>query len=291
MTPVRSELGRVYRLGPHTLLCGDATDWRRTITAGVARGDEVIGCLVYDPPWDAEPGLERSDVTRPGMSALVFTDAKRLGQAVAAWGPPTWLFTWDTAAPHSLGEHRPLQQSKHCLWYGELDRYDRDATLWGEPPPAKANPGTLFTPDPGGRRLTDVYRCSLRWLLAGAPHPHMKPAGWITCLIGNTSSGDVIDPYAGAGTTMVAAHRLGRRAYMVEIDPSYCDVIRARWHALARLHGDDPGPDALDPDDVCPAADLRVAEDLGRAHRVQARRRQLTPPSGPAELDLTGPIA
>jgi DNA modification methylase len=35
----------------------------------------------------------------------------------------------------------------------------------------------------------------------------------------------ILDPFAGPGSTMVACERLGRRAWMVEIEPRYCDVI------------------------------------------------------------------
>jgi DNA modification methylase len=43
--------------------------------------------------------------------------------------------------------------------------------------------------------------------------------------------GDVYDPFLGSGTTMVAAHRLGRRAYGCELEPRYCDVILRRAEA------------------------------------------------------------
>lgn len=38
----------------------------------------------------------------------------------------------------------------------------------------------------------------------------------------------VLDAFAGSGTTLVAAHRTGRRGYGVEIDPIYCDLIVRR---------------------------------------------------------------
>ena len=39
----------------------------------------------------------------------------------------------------------------------------------------------------------------------------------------------VLDCFGGTGTTMIAAERLGRKCYMMELDPHYCDVIIARW--------------------------------------------------------------
>ena len=39
----------------------------------------------------------------------------------------------------------------------------------------------------------------------------------------------VFDPFAGSGSTLIACEQLGRRCFMVEIDPRYADVIRRRY--------------------------------------------------------------
>lgn len=43
---------------------------------------------------------------------------------------------------------------------------------------------------------------------------------------------DVYDPFAGSGTTIIAAEQLGRRCYAMELEPAYCDVIVTRWENL-----------------------------------------------------------
>lgn len=48
---------------------------------------------------------------------------------------------------------------------------------------------------------------------------------------------NVFDPFLGSGTTMAAAHVLGRTGYGIEISPAYCDVILRRMQELA---GDEP---------------------------------------------------
>jgi DNA modification methylase len=53
-------------------------------------------------------------------------------------------------------------------------------------------------------------------------------------LLRNSSGpGDlVLDPFAGSGSTLVAAELTARRAFAVELDPRYCDVVIGRWEQL-----------------------------------------------------------
>lgn len=65
-------------------------------------------------------------------------------------------------------------------------------------------------------------------------HPTMKPVKLVARFIVNSSRpGDVVlDIFGGSGSTMIAAEQLGRKCYMMELDPKYCDVIVARWEQL-----------------------------------------------------------
>jgi DNA modification methylase len=40
---------------------------------------------------------------------------------------------------------------------------------------------------------------------------------------------NVLDLFGGSGSTLIAAQQTGRRAYLMELDPLYCDVIIERW--------------------------------------------------------------
>lgn len=65
-------------------------------------------------------------------------------------------------------------------------------------------------------------------------HPTMKPVELVAnCMKDGTLLGDkVLDLFGGSGTTLIAAEQLGRKCFMMELDPHYCDVIIARWEKL-----------------------------------------------------------
>ena len=61
-------------------------------------------------------------------------------------------------------------------------------------------------------------------------HPCPKPIGWMKWLVGRVSlDGEtVIDPFAGSGTTLVAAKQLGRKAIGIELEERYCEIAANR---------------------------------------------------------------
>ena len=66
-------------------------------------------------------------------------------------------------------------------------------------------------------------------------HPTVKPVALIADAVKDVSkrNGIVLDLFGGSGSTTIAAHKTGRRAFLCELDPLYCDQIVRRWQAYA----------------------------------------------------------
>jgi DNA modification methylase len=67
-----------------------------------------------------------------------------------------------------------------------------------------------------------------------ALHPTVKPVAMIAdAILDCTARGDIVlDAFLGSGSTLIAAERVGRRCYGIEIDPLYVDTIVRRWESL-----------------------------------------------------------
>ena len=88
----------------------------------------------------------------------------------------------------------------------------------------------------GGKQMKDV------WELKGAlkkekehgKHPTQKPFELLERIIlASSNEGDIIlDPFAGSGTTGIAAKRLKRRFIGIEIEKEYIEIIKKRYKAI-----------------------------------------------------------
>jgi len=93
-----------------------------------------------------------------------------------------------------------------------------------------------------GRYRTNVWEYKgVNTMRAGrmdelAMHPTAKPVQMIADAIKDVSGRNdiVLDLFGGSGSTLIAAHKTGRRAFVCELDPIYCDRIIARWETFAK---------------------------------------------------------
>jgi DNA modification methylase len=95
-----------------------------------------------------------------------------------------------------------------------------------------------------GRHRTNVWKYpGIQGMRKGeegdllALHPTVKPVRMIADAILDVSRrGDIVlDPFLGSGTTLLAAHRVGRSCYAMELDPLYVDTAIRRWQMATGL--------------------------------------------------------
>jgi hypothetical protein len=214
--------------GCHRVICCDARDYRH---------DGAVGCLVFDPPYDAVDESHRPTVR--AESALVFCSPRRTWFAFAGWfGPvPAWVFAWDGGGVLWKGPRRPLNRLRLCFWFGDLDRYDGRAAFYESARPVASERESRYFKRPVGAPqwlyLQDVFQASSSRLRHDSPVEHAKPDVWVRCLIGNCSTGHVLDLYGGAGSAAVGAELLGRSSTTIEIDEHRAGEIVRRLEAAA----------------------------------------------------------
>jgi len=59
-------------------------------------------------------------------------------------------------------------------------------------------------------------------------HPTEKPVALLRSILGRFPEGVVLDPYAGVGSTLIAAKSLGRKSIGIEIEERYCEIAATR---------------------------------------------------------------
>ncbi len=236
----RTQPGELVRLGPHRLLCGDATkpeDLQRLM------GDERAGLLWTDPPYGVDyVGKTARAMTirndrRRGLEELLRTAFSAVDGVLQAGAP---FYVAHPAGLPAVPFIEAVQQvgwlvRQNLVWVkdsmvlGHSDyHYRHEAILYGYKP-ASGRLGRGGRGWHGGEDQTSVFEIARP--KASRDHPTMKPVALVEACVRNSSQREaaVLDPFGGSGSTLIACHRLGRRSFLMEIDPRYCDVIRERW--------------------------------------------------------------
>jgi len=245
-TPAVTKLGDLFTLGKHRLLCGDST--KAEDVARLMRGEKA-DMVFTDPPYGVDIGEKNrflNSFQRAGRNLKdIANDTPNGGEL---YNTLLSAFTncresmsdsasFYVTAPQGgdLGLMMMMMQesglpARHVLnWIkntatfsmGRLDyEYQHEPILYGW-----KKTHTFY----GNGTKTSVWNFDKP--RSSKLHPTMKPVELVENAIKNSSkNGDIIlDLFLGSGTTLVAAEKLNRVCYGMEIDPKYCDVIIKRY--------------------------------------------------------------
>ena len=229
----KTKLGDIYQLGRHRLICGDSTD---ISTVGKLMNGTKASLVFTDPPYGVEYQSNRR--TKSEKFAVLANDDKFLNIA------PTikeysngWVFVWTSWKV----------QNK---WIDLLKdfNYPTNIIVWHKPGGGIGDLKRTFSSDYEialvwhrgaelcGKRIGSVWTInkdgSSTYL-----HPTQKPVELAREALDKTTdlSANVLDLFGGSGSTLIACELMNRNAYLIELDPKYCDVIVKRWENLTGL--------------------------------------------------------
>ncbi len=146
--------------------------------------------------------------------------------ALEAWGEKPWVMFGDLMLPPPTGTKLTSvywKDSGAAGFRGAVAgvRRDTEAIYFG----GKHSTGL------GGRSSVFRFGGSVsgsHGLTGQTGHPHTKPIGLMETLIELSPQGVVADPFAGSGSTLIAARNLGRKVIGVELEEKYCELIVKR---------------------------------------------------------------
>jgi DNA modification methylase len=231
-------IGDLFEIGPHRLLCGDST---QTDTFAKLFENQLADLVVTDPPYNvAYEGKTRDALTiqNDNMSddsfyQFLYDFYTALGSYTKAGGAwYVWHADSEGANFRSAMKNAGIMVKQCLIWVKNSMVMGRQDYHWRHEPCLygwKEGAAHGWYSDRKQTTILEFDRPS-----RNAEHPTMKPISLIAYQINNSSKqGDIVaDGFGGSGTTMVAAHQLKRKAYLVEFDPKYCQVIIDRMRKL-----------------------------------------------------------
>ena len=233
--PLVSQRGDVWKLGEHSLFCGDAT--RREEVCGYIK-EERAELMFTDPPYGVDYVSEKkgvivgdqSQATIPVSFSLsvehVMNDKARI---YVCGGSSNVLMHYQMFDFHLHMFPRMIIWVKENILLRRNNYHSQyEIVFFGWKGKGGAN--EYWQGERTADNCSDVFRIH-RDLSRDYVHPTQKPVELsLRCITNSSKEGDIVyDPFGGSGSTLIACEKSGRHCRMIEIDPSFCDVIVNRW--------------------------------------------------------------
>lgn len=232
---VVSKLGDVWILGKHRLMCGDSTmiDSVEKLMNG-----QKADMLITDPPYNVNYEGKTKDslkIQNDSMSDSSFrqflTEVMTCANIVMKEGAVFYIWHADSEGYNFRGACQDVGwKIRQCLiWVKSVLVMGRQDYHWKHEP-------CLYGWKEGASHYWGNDRKQTTVLQFDKPtrndiHPTMKPVDLIEYQVKNNSKANnlILDLFGGSGSTLIACEKLGRKCFMMELDPKYVDVIIRRW--------------------------------------------------------------
>lgn len=236
--PAVSQLGEIYQLGRHRVMCGDSTD---KASVELLMDGVKADLILTDPPYNfasdstnfasdvskAMKDLSESewdkgfdtmtvvpilqDIASDNSTTYIFTSHFLFGELFEQykdWADFTSYNVWSKPNP------MPSLAKRHWTWNSELCLY--------------ATKGKQVFNFVDGEHNLSVWSVTKK---SDGSHPTQKPIELLANIVQHSSSKGqlVADLFLGSGSTLIACEQTDRTCYGMELDPKYVDVIRKRY--------------------------------------------------------------
>lgn len=229
ITPL-TQLGDIWQLGEHRLMCGDSTD---ALNINILMDGKTADMIFTDPPYGYE---YQSNMRTKSKKFDVLKNDDKILEFMPAIKDICKGFIFICTTWKVLDKWLPLfnkyyDLSNMIIWdkggggIGDLEHTfltDYEIILC-------SNNGAKIT----GKRIGSVWNVP-KDNANDYVHATQKPVKLSAIAIENTTNknGVVLDIFGGSGSTLIACEQLSRKCYCMELEPKYCDVIVKRWETL-----------------------------------------------------------
>ena len=230
----KAKYGDIYSLGNHRLMCGDSTifnDIEKLMNGNLAN------LLLTDPPYNVNykskstnMQIQNDNQNEDSFYQFLYDSFSNIysflkdDASFYVWYASKEVVNFSNSLKNAgFDVKQELIWNKNSLVMSRCDyHYKHEPCLYGWKASKKHN---WY----GNRKQTTVVDFDKP--LKNDLHPTMKPVGLFNYQIQNSSKpGDIIlDIFAGSGTTLMACEQNNRKAFLMELDPKYVDVIINRW--------------------------------------------------------------
>ena len=230
--PAVTQMGDVWTLGRHRLVCGDST---KEETYEVLMQGQKANLVLTDPPYNVNYEGAAGKIKNDNMAGDKFyqflLDAFTNMEKVMANDASIYVFHADTEGLNfrKAFADAGFYLSGCCIWMKPSLVLGRSPYQWQHEPCLygwKKKGKHQWYAD---RKQTTIW--SFEKTKKNTDHPTMKPIPLLAYPIKNSTMSNtlVLDPFGGSGSTLIACEQTDRSCFTIELDEKFCDVIVKRY--------------------------------------------------------------